>query len=181
MQDALLSSPQVPLGVNVLRLAATEDEEGIVKMGRTIVVRYSGSSLSVQSTEPLVTLRTMSFEITLSAQSYLGDSGHDYVSQMCAASFNTLTNAIPSDTGVEVFQPFYMSNERFEGLTDESIYVYSQTWDLVVQDLYKVLAMDPCVKRGNCSFLFPENTISTVGPGEVLFGNEIFSPVIPPS
>ena len=73
MQDALLSSPQVPLGVNVLRLAATEDEEGIVKMGRTIVVRYSGSSLSVQSTEPLVTLRTMSFEITLSAQSYLGD------------------------------------------------------------------------------------------------------------
>ena len=29
MTDALLSSPLIPLGVNVIRLAATEDEEGI--------------------------------------------------------------------------------------------------------------------------------------------------------
>ena len=47
MTDALLSSPLIPLGVNVIRLAATEDEEGIAVMARTIVVRYTGSTVNV--------------------------------------------------------------------------------------------------------------------------------------
>ena len=52
--NALLSSELIPLGVNVIRLAATHDEEGIARMARSIVVRYTGSTANIQQKVPLV-------------------------------------------------------------------------------------------------------------------------------
>jgi hypothetical protein len=180
MTDALLSSTLIPLGVNVIRLAATEDEEGIAVMARTIVVRYTGSSISVTNLSPLATERVMNFEVTLAAQSYLTQSGHDYVTQMCAGSYNTLNNQVPMDCGVEVIEPLHLSSEQFQGLTDNSQYVYVQTWQLTAQEINSVFAMDPCVQRGNCSYLFPDEKLQTVLPGDVLYSNLLYAPVLPP-
>jgi hypothetical protein len=180
MTDGLLSSSLIPLGVNVIRLAATEDEEGIAVMARTIVVRYVSSSVTVTNLSPLATTRQMDFEVTLAAQSYLTQSGHDYVTQMCAGCYNTLNNQVPMNCGVEVIEPLHLASESFQGLTDNSQYVYSQTWSMAVQEINSVFAMDPCVQRGNCAYLFPSEKISTVLPGDVLYGNLLFSPVLPP-
>ena len=133
MTDALLSSPLIPLGVNVIRLAATEDEEGIAVMARTIVVRYIGSSINVINIAPLATERSMEFEVTLAAQSYLTQSGHDYVTQMCAGCYNTLNNQVPMNCCVEIMEPPHLNNESFQGLTDQSQYFYTQTWSLRFQ------------------------------------------------
>ena len=180
MTDALLSSPLIPLGVNVIRLAATEDEEGIAVMARTIVVRYTGSTVNVTNIAPLATQRAMEFEVTLAAQSYLTQTGHDYVTQMCAGCYNTLNNQVPMNCGVEVMEPLHLNTERFEGLTENSQYVYSQTWSLLVQEINPVFAVDPCVQRGNCSYLFPSNSVSTILPGDVLLGAMLYAPVYPP-
>lgn len=180
MTDALLSSPLIPLGVNVIRLAATEDEEGIAVMARTIVVRYTGSTVNVTNISPLATQRAMEFEVTLAAQSYLTQTGHDYVTQMCAGCYNTLNNQVPMNCGVEVMEPLHLNTERFEGLTENSQYVYNQTWSLLVQEINPVFAVDPCVQRGNCSYLFPSNSVSTILPGDVLLGPQLYAPVYPP-
>jgi hypothetical protein len=189
--DALLASTQIPIGVEVIRLADTVETEGVIQQGSSIVVRYTGSSSSVQEVAPLTTLRTMNFEVTLSSQDYLATSGHDYVVQMCAGSVNTLSNAVPSDTGLQVFQPMVLTSEDFAGLTDNSIYVYTQVWNIVVQEVFPISAIDPCVARGNCRYLFPSNVVSTIRPGEVVPSsgppsapdrtNLIFAPVPPPS
>ena len=178
--NALLSSELIPLGVNVIRLAATHDEEGIARMARSIVVRYTGSRANVQQKVPLVITRTLSFEISIASQSYLTESGHDYAVQMCAACHMLLTNQIPTNTGSQIMTPFHLTAESFDGLTDSSHYVYSQNWDIEVQELSKLVALDPCVARGNCSHLFPDNTIGEKKPGDVLVGNQIWEPVLPP-
>ena len=178
--NALISSPHVPLGVNVLRLAATHDEEGIARMARSIVVRYSGSDMQVQQKNPLVITRTMTFEISIASQSYLTESGHDYAVQMCSACHMTLTNQVPTNTGAEIMVPLHLSSEKFDGLTDSSHYVYSQQWQIEVQEFSGFIALDPCVARGNCSFLFPDNNLNNLEPGDIIVGNEIWVPVLPP-
>lgn len=180
MTDMLLSSPLVPLGVNVVRLADVIDEEGILQMVNSIVVRYVSTSGNVIRQAPLTSEDTMIFEVNIASQSYLSQSGHDFAVQLCAASKMTLTNAVPPNSGVEVVQPFYMISEQFTGLTDSSHYTYSQQWQLVVQDIERAIAIDPCVQRGDCSKLFPQNTKQVVGPGETVCGNIIYAPVLPP-
>ncbi len=180
LTDALLSSPQIPLGVNVVRLAADLDTEGIARMARSIVVRYLGSSASELRSVPLVVRRTLRFEITHSAQSYLSQSGHDYALQMCAGAQLTLSSVTPINSGAQIVLPFFMTSEQFEGLTDSSHYVYSQTWECQVEEIYPAPAIDPCVLRGNCSYLFPTAAVSEVLPGDVLYGNVLYSPVLPP-
>jgi hypothetical protein len=178
--DTLLSSPQIPLGVNVIRLAANQDEEGIARMTRSIVVRYVGSQASVIREVPLVLRRTLRFELTHSAQSYLTQSGHDYALQMCAAAANSLGSLTPSNSGSNIVAPLHMLSEQFEGLTDSSHYVYTQSWECMVEEIYPSPPIDPCVLRGNCSYLFPTCTVSEVMPGDVLQGNTLYSPVLPP-
>lgn len=181
MADAISSSRQIPQGVNVIRLAATNDEEGITQLARSIVVRYTGSSVTVENKVPMVVLRTMRFEIQVAAQSYLTESGHDYAVQMCTGTYLTLNNRVPSGTGVQITEPLKMVQESFEGLTDSSHYIYSQVWELEVQEVNRIIALDPCVARGNCSFLFPTDNISVIEPGDVIEGNLIFVPVIQPA
>ena len=180
LTDALLSSELIPLGVNVIRLAATTDEEGITSLSKSIVVRYVNSSCSLVQKVPLVTERTMTFEIIHSAQSYLTESGHDSSTQMCSAAYMTLNNSVPTGTGIQVEMPFRMISESFSGITDSSHYVYTQTWEIVVQEIHKIFALDPCVLAGNCSSLFPSENISSILPGDVVEVNKLFSPILPP-
>ena len=149
-------------------------------MARSIVVRYVNSSVSVTNRTPMVCERTMTFQLIHSAQSYLTESGHDYALQMCAGAYLSLNNTIPMDTGVSVLEPFSMGNESFDGLTDSSHYVYIQNWNITVQEINGLIALDPCVLRGNCSYLFPSNITGTVLPGDVIYGNQLFAPVLPP-
>jgi len=181
MADALLSSPQIPLGVNVVRLAASSDEEGLTHLARSITVRYTGSALNMEQTQPMSIYRRMTFEVTLASQSYLTQSGHDYAIQMCAGSYNTLTNQVPTGTGAQVIEAFHMTSEQFQGITDSTHYIYVQTWELTTQEINPLVALDPCVARGNCSYLFPSDTINRILPGDVLYQNKIFAPVLPPA
>ena len=180
IQDSLLSSPQIPLGVNIVRLAADYDTEGIAAMARSIVVRYVGSDASTIREVPLVLRRTLTFELTHSAQSYLSQSGHDFAVQMCAGAQLTLNNSTPVNTGSQIVIPLYLSSERFEGLTDSTHYVYVQTWQCQVEEIFPTPPIDPCVWRGNCSYLFPSYAISEVLPGDVLYTNVLYAPVLPP-
>lgn len=180
LTDALLSSPQIPLGVNVIRLAAVTDEEGIPSLTRSIVVRYTGSNISIKQRQPLTIERTMNFELIHSSQSYLSESGHDAALQMCAGAYLSINNTIPMNAGVKVIVPFSMSSESFDGLTDSSHYVYTQSWEVTVLEINPSLSMNPCVLYGNCSELFPLEMIGGVRPGDVIHENRLFSPIIPP-
>ena len=181
MSDALLSSPQIPLGVNIVRLAGTSDEEGITALARSITVRYIGSTLSLQQTQPMSIYRRMTYEVTLAAQSYLTQTGHDYVTQMCVGSYNTLNNQVPANTGSQIIEAFHMTSEQFQGISDSTHYIYTQSWELTIQEINPLIALDPCVAKGSCSYLFPSNTISVVLPGDVIYKNILFSPILPPS
>ena len=181
MTDALLSSPQIPLGVNIVRLADTQDVEGIVALARSISVRYTGSSLALEQTAPMSIYRRARFEVTLASQSYLTNTGHDYVVQMCIGSHNTLLNQVPVNTGSQIIEPFHMVSEEFQGISNSTHYIYVQTWELTIQEIEPLIALDPCVARGNCSYLFPQDTQSVILPGDVLYKNILFSPVLPPA
>ena len=61
MVDALVTSPLVPLGVNVIRLADENDAEGIVNMVQSIAVRYVSSHDRV-----CVCIRVLLASVTLS-------------------------------------------------------------------------------------------------------------------
>jgi len=180
MTNALLSSPLVPLGVNVVRLADVSDEEGILQMVNSMVVRYTDSSVNVVSRAPLAMERSLNFEINIACQSYLSNSGHDFAVQLLAAAHETLINQVPCATGLEVLEPFVMTSEQFTGLTDSTHYTYTQRWTLTIQDYYRGIALDPCVAKGNCSKLFPANLTQRLLPGEFLADGRITAPVLPP-
>ena len=180
MTNALLSSTLVPLGVNVVRLADVSDEEGILQMVNSMVVRYTGSSVQTIRQSPLMMERTMTFEVNIASQSYLSQSGHDFAVQLLAAAHETLVNQVPCNTGVEIVEPFHLVTESFTGLTDSSHYTYTQVWQIVVQDYYRGISIDPCVARGDCSKLFPQNVVVTVQPGQAVRDGIIIDPVLPP-
>lgn len=180
MSNALLSSTLVPLGVNVVRLADVSDEEGILQMVNSMVVRYTGSSVQTIRQSPLMMERTMTFEVNIASQSYLSQSGHDFAVQLLAAAHETLVNTVPCNTGVEIVEPFHLVSESFTGLTDSSHYTYTQVWQIVVQDYYRGISIDPCVARGDCSKLFPQNVITVLQPGQAVRNAIIIDPVLPP-
>ena len=180
MTNALLSSTLVPLGVNVVRLADVSDEEGILQMVNSMVVRYTGSSVQTVRQSPLMMERTMTFEVNIASQSYLSQSGHDFATQLLAAAHETLVNQVPCNTGVEIIEPFHLVNESFTGLTDSSHYTYTQVWQIVVQDYHRGISIDPCVARGDCSKLFPQNVVVSVQPGQAVCDGRIIDPVLPP-
>ena len=175
--DSLLSSVQIPLGVNVIRLADDSDTEGITAMTYSIVVRYTGSSAQLVREVPLTMRRTLSFEITHAAQSYLSQSGHDYAMQMCAGAHLTLNNSTPVNTGAAVVVPLYLSSEKFDGLSDSSHYIYTQSWECTVEEIFPSPPVDPCVLNEETVRTCSRRTlISEVLPGDVLSGNALYAP-----
>ena len=162
--DALVASPLIPLGVNVLRLADAIENEGVVQNTNNIVVRYTGSTNNIKNRIPLIYERQMSFELNFSCQNYLTSSGHDFATQLLAGAFITLNGGVPGGAYVQSIEPFSCQNEQFTGLSEQSQYTYTQTWVLTVEELLPYIALDPCVQRGDCSRIFPSGNVETTMP-----------------
>jgi hypothetical protein len=177
--DALISSPLIPISVNVLRLADAIENEGVVQQTNNIVVRYVGSSDTVKNRIPMVFERNMSFELNFSCQNYLTSSGHDFATQLLAGAFNTVNGSVPSGASVQAIQPFTCQSETFSGISPESQYTYTQTYVLIIEEALPYIALDPCVQRGDCRQIFPGNGVETKLPlGGVLdeASGEIYVP-----
>jgi hypothetical protein len=155
MCDALIASPLIPLGVNVLRLADVIDKEGVVSQTNNIVVRYTGANNTVKNRVPMVFERSMRFELNFSAQNYLTSSGHDFATQLLTGAFITLNGSVPGGAYVQVIEPFVCVSEDFTGLSDESQYTYTQVYQLIIEEALPYIALDPCVQRGDCRQIFP--------------------------
>lgn len=153
--DSLVSSPLVPIGVNVMRLADSIDKEGVVQSSSNIIVSYTGGSSNIKNREPLVFEKSYIFKITFNCQDYLSTSAHDFALHLVDAATRTISNQVPFVDGVQVIEPFYSSDETFEGITENSQYVYSQTWRLLSEEVYPDVSLDPCVRRGNCKAVWP--------------------------
>jgi len=155
MVDALIASPLIPLGVNILRLADVVDKEGIVSQTNNIVVRYTGANNTVKNRIPMVFERELRFECNFSCQNYLTSSGHDFATQLLAGTFQTLNGGVPGGAGVQVIEPFSCSSEDFTGLSPESQYTYTQVYQLTIEETLPYVALDPCVQRGDCRRILP--------------------------
>jgi len=164
MCDMLIASPLIPISVNVLRLADAIDNEGVVQQTNNIVVRYTGASNQVVNKIPMVFTRRMTFECNFSCQNYLTSSGHDFATQLLTGAFNTINGGVPGGAGVQVIEPFTCDSERFTGLTDESQYTYTQTYNLTIEEALPYIALDPCVQRGNCRAIWPGLGVETKLP-----------------
>lgn len=159
--DALISSPLIPISVNVLRLADAIEREGVVQQTNNIVVRYTGATNTIKNRVPMVFERRLNFELNFSGQNYLTSSGHDFATQMLAGAFMTINGSVPSGSYVEVLEPFVCTSERFTGLTEESQYTYTQEWQVTIEEALPYVALDVCVARGNCRQLFPGLGVET--------------------
>ena len=179
--DALIASPEIPLSVNVLRLADAIDKEGVVQNTNNIVVRYVSSFFSVKTRIPLVYERALTFELNFSCQNYLTSSGHDFATQLLAGALNTLVNGVPGDSGVQVAESFTLQSENFTGITEESQYTYTQVWQITISETVPYVALDPCVQRGDCSQIFPGRYSRTNVPLAGVIDDEgrIFVPALP--
>lgn len=168
--NSLLASPDIPLDVNVLRLADASDTEGIVVFPRSITVRFTGSNTQTINQTPLLIQRTMDFELEISCQNHQSRSGHDYATYLLGACARTLINQVPLNTGMAIITPLTLERESFEGLTESNHFVYNQTWSLVVEEVLTTMPVDPCVARGFCQEYSwnPGAGDSTVLPGEVI-------------
>jgi hypothetical protein len=164
MCDALVASPLIPLGVNVLRLADVIENEGVIQQTNNIVVRYTGSTNNVKNRIPMVFERQMTFELNMSCLNYLTTSGHDFATQLLAGAFITLNGAVPSGAYVDVIEPFTCQSESFTGLTDQSQYTYTQVYVVTIEEQLPYVALDPCVQRGDCRQLFPGLNVETKLP-----------------
>jgi hypothetical protein len=162
--DALIASPLIPLGVNVLRLADVIDKEGVVSQTNNIVVRYTGASNTVKNRVPMVFERSMRFELNFSCQNYLTSSGHDFATQLLTGAFITLNGSVPGGAYVQVLEPFVCVTEDFTGLSDQSQYTYTQVYQLIIEEALPYIALDPCVQRGDCRQIFPALGVETKLP-----------------
>lgn len=179
--DALISSPEIPLSVNVLRLADAIDKEGVVQNTNNIVVRYVSSFFNVLKRIPLVYERALTFELNFTCQNYLTSSGHDFATQLLAGALNTLVNGVPGDAGVAVAESFTLQSEQFTGITENSQYTYTQVWQCTISETVPYVALDPCVQRGDCSQIFPGRYTRTNVPlaGVIDGEGRIFVPAFP--
>ena len=169
MVNVLTSSPLIPLGVNILRLADTLDNEGVVQSTSNIVVSYSGSSSNLKNRDPYVIEKSYSFKVTVTAQDYLNTTAHDFALSLKEGVLRALINQVPFVDDVQVVEPFYSTDDTFEGITENSQYVYGITFRLTGEELYTIVSMDPCVRRGNCKALWPpEGFVNKVPPGAVI-------------
>lgn len=179
--DALVASPEIPLSVNIMRLADALDKEGVVQNTNNIVVRYVSSFFNVLTRVPLVYERALTFELNFTCQNYLTSSGHDFATQLLAGSLNTLVNGVPGDSGVQISEPFTLQSENFTGITENSQYTYTQVWQITTSETVPYVALDPCVQRGDCSQIFPGRYTRTNLPLAGIIDNEgrIFVPAFP--
>lgn len=180
--DALNNSPQIPLSVQILRLADSIENEGVVNQANTIVIRYSNSYTQDKNREPVVSERVITFQLDYICQSYLSSTGQDFALTLLNAVYNILKGVRPPNSSADVIEGFRLSRESFEGITENSQYAYVQEWELILEDVSSELILDPCVARGNCSQKWPPDNIDTpINPWEVVYDGKIWGPNCPDS
>jgi len=182
IENVLVSSPLIPLAVQILRLSDVIENEGVVNQANTIVISYAGTSTTSKQREPVVTEKNISFELKYICQSYLSNDGYNFALSLLEAVYNLLTGITPNigqANGFKVIEGFRMVNENPTGITDNSQYTYSQTWEIVTEDISSEFILDPCVKAGDCSKIWPPPNVLLPNEKlefwEVLNGNRIFS------
>ena len=77
---------------------------------------------------------------------------------------------------------FSCQSESFDGLNDNSQYLYTQNYVVVIEEQLPYVALDPCVQRGDCRQLFPGIGVETKLPlGGVLdeASGDIYVPSYP--
>lgn len=175
--DAINNSPEVPLSVQVLRLADSIENEGVINQANTIVVKYSNSYTQDKNREPVVSERVLTFQLDYICQSYLSSGGQDFALTLMTAVYNTLRGIRPNSAEGNVIEGFRMSRESFEGITEESQYAYVQEWELVLEEVSSECIIDPCVARGNCSQVFPPPGVDEpLEPWEVASDCKVWTP-----
>lgn len=175
--NVLRNSPLISADIQVVNLADTQDEEGIVQMPRSITVRYTNSSSRIYTQSPMTLARSINFEVIHANQSYLTRQAHEMVLEACTGAYMALTSQVPCNTGVEILKGFHMSSETFQGISESKHYVYVQKWELLATEQYRALALDPAVTKGYCHRLFPQKFISVIEPGEFLHQGKLYEPI----
>lgn len=175
--NVLRNSPLISGDINVVTLADTQDEEGIVQMARSITVRYTDSSSTVFRKSPMVLARSINFELIHASQSYLTRQAHEMVLEACTGAYMALTSQVPCNTGVNVLKGLHLSSERFQGISESKHYVYVQKWEMLVNEQYQPVAYDPAVTMGHCKRLFAQKFVSVVEEGEFVWNGKIYEPV----
>ena len=175
--NVLRASPLIEGDINIVTLADTVDEEGVVQMARSITVRYTNSSSVVYRQTPLVLARNINFELIHAAQNYLTKQGHEMVLEACTGAYMALTSQVPCDTGVSILKGLHLSSETFQGISESSHYVYVQKWELIANEAYRPVALDPAVAKGFCDRLFPQEIQTNLKPGQFIWKNKIYEPV----
>ncbi len=181
--DALISSPLIPLGVQILRLADAIENEGVVNQSNTIVVRYLNSFTVDKNREPVVTERVTTFRIEYTCQNYLSSSGHDYALTLLEAANKVLRGKNPPSGSFQVVEGFRLQRETFDGLTDNSQYFYYQDWEIVLEEVSNQVILDPCVSRGDCSQAWPPPNVlppeQSIPEWEIIEDGKIYDPACP--
>jgi hypothetical protein len=78
-----------------------------------------------------------------------------------AGAFITLNGGVPSGAYVQVIEPFTCQSESFDGLNDNSQYLYTQNYVVTIEESLPYVALDPCVQRGDCRQIFPGYGVET--------------------
>lgn len=175
--NVLRASPLIDGDINVITLADTVDEEGVVQMARSITVRYTNSSSVVYRQTPLVLARNINFELIHAAQNYLTRQGHEMVLEACTGAYMALTSQVPCDTGISILKGLHLSSETFQGISESCHYVYVQKWELIANESYRPVAIDPAVAKGFCHRLFPQEIKTDLSPGQFIWKNKIYEPI----
>jgi hypothetical protein len=162
--DSLIASPLIPISVNVLRLADAIENEGVVSQTNNIVVRFTSSNSTVKNKIPFIYEDTLNFELNFSCQNYLTSSGHDFATQLLMGAKITLSGSAPSGAFVQTTEPFICTTSQFTGINPESQYTYTQSYSVTIEEVLPLIALDPCVQRGDCRQILPGQNVLTSLP-----------------
>ncbi|ATW62785.1 hypothetical protein SCBWM1_gp101 [Synechococcus phage S-CBWM1] len=177
--QALIYSPLIPSAVNVFNIGQKAELDSIVNNSSNIIVNYGGSSSRQVQKLPPIYDKVLRFELIFKCQNYLTNSAHSFATYLMAAASTTITGLTPNVDGLSVSQPFNCVSENPIELTEESEFVYSQVYELEVQEIMPVISLDPCVLKGDCGYLFPSANTYTKIPLAGVFDpetGEIFVP-----
>lgn len=171
----LLSNKDIPVDVNILRLADTDDREGAIIFPKYVTVRFTGSNTQTLSTQPLILARSMDFELEIGCQNQQGSHGHDYATYLLGACALALLNKVPFETGITIATPFTLERETFAGISDSGHFIYNQSWSIVTEDVFPSLSSDPTIAKGFCDDVWKKGIGErSVLLGEVVSGNGIY-------
>lgn len=168
IENKLIESELIPTHVDIVRLANTVEDQGIVNQGSYISIAFDGSTANVIQQDPLMMQYSVDFRLEFSSQQYNATDAHDQCFILMAAAIEALLNTYPMGTGYEIERPLMLQTESFQGITDNSQFVYEQKWGLVILIKRDCLPIDPCVRRGFCGLNLDKNVVLKIPRGSIV-------------